>query len=418
MRSSKKIEQEKRHVLSYPLFEGAKKYTDDSVKLASAPHAPHGANADKIYMPQDLPIVIRVCKNERDFSRFPKMTQARTICSEENKFHHLVVPKARLQGNFIIEERVPSKDATTIKGMAFYYENREFYTEAVKEFTSFLCYGYLDDIVGGNKHKLNYLGLAQVPRFDNLLLYAAEDDLEKLCKIGIIDIETFRLNSSKPSDWNVYYALSSSVQLFPYHFEVIIDTGKTFCDVPQEAVEALRAESLKSKQLYKIVCEDNLSFYQRHQITLENQILVSITLERREELKKLMGSFLHKMHDRGFNQDCLNGNPDEIVHYFQDKLFPKMITSIETRFSKISSFSAPSISLGELIERRAVFNGFTSGLAQRLENDEVKLIKEIFKDDFPPTFRIFEKILKELVKGGELSYYKAHVYSSDDVIFF
>jgi hypothetical protein len=431
MRVAQKLyEQEKKHVLSYALFERAKSYTEDSVKLTSAPNAPQGANKYKIYMPLDLPVVIRVCKDEKDFSRFPKMQQALAICSK-NKFRCIEVPKARLQGSFIVEERLPGENASTIKGMAFYYENREHYKEAIKEFTTFLCYGYLSDIVGGNKHIINYLGISKVPRFDNLLLYSIEHNGEKLYKIGIIDFETFQLNSTKPSRCDVYYAIRSSVQLFPYHFDDIIELGITFFKMSRKDIESLRAESQKSMQLYKIVCEDNFSFYERHNITLQKQTIFTITSERREELKRHMGAFVRNMHEHGLEDyldacNCLNGDPDESALCFQEKLFPKMIRLVEEEFKAIFSSSSTSIPLthyGELIEERMVTEAITSGLARQFQSDEEKsdsyaLLQTVFSSVLPPIFAIFEEILNQLVKGGELSYYKAFVYGSADLIFF
>src|ERR1700733_3085672 len=136
----KKMEQEKRHILDYALFEKAKKLTEDSSNLGFLQRAPQGENRNKILMPKELPIVIRVCENDEDWSRFSKMTVARTLCVEKN-FQHLDVPKARLHGHFIIEERLPDVNASTIKGMEFYFKNLEDYTDAVIEFTSFLCFG-------------------------------------------------------------------------------------------------------------------------------------------------------------------------------------------------------------------------------------------------------------------------------------
>jgi hypothetical protein len=424
--AQKIYEQKERHMLSYFLFERARTYTEDSVKLANAPKAPQGACKYKIYMPQDVPVVIRECANKSDFDRFPQMTQARAICSENN-LHHVVVPKARQHGNFIIEERLPNDNASTIKGMVFYYENRAAYTEVVEEFTSFLCFGYLSDIVGDNKHIINYLMFSEVPRFDNLLLYFTEHGKEKLYNIGIVDLETFELNSLKPSAFQVYQALASSVQLFPYHFNVIIERGKKFCNIEQKEIVILSEKCLRSRELYKIVCEGNLSFYQKHNITLQNQILISLTLKRREVLKEHMGSFVRNMHDHGLKgyfgvRNCLNGNPDANARRFQEELCPKMISLVEKMFNNIFSSSSkvnPPISYGELIERRMVCTEITSALQRQFtESDSYALVKEIFKDEYPPTFPIFEEILKQLVKDGELSYYQAHIYGSKDLIFF
>ena len=206
-----------------------------------------------------------------------------------------------------------------------------------------------------------------------MLLYFTEHNNEKLYKIGIIDSETFKLNSSKPNT-RIRYALSACIQLFPYHFEVIIEWGKTFCDIDPNYIEVLREKSLKSMQLYKIVCEDNFSFYQKHHITLQNQVLFSLTPERKEEIKKHMGSFVRTLHDHGLKdywsaRDCLNDDPDASAHRFQEEICPIMISLIEKKFNKIlttSSKGAQPGSYGELIEKRMVNDGITTALNHKL----------------------------------------------------
>lgn len=88
-----------------------------------------------------------------------------------------------------------------------------------------------------------------------------------------------------------------------------------------------------------------------------------------------------------------------------------------------SSISTSLINYGEVIEGRMIDAGITSGLQSQFQRNEKKsdssaLLQTVFKSKFPPIFAIFEEILNQLVKGGELSYYKAHVYGSDDLIFF
>ncbi len=425
----------------YSLFEAAKSYTEDPEKLKEVPNPSYGVNRLKIFMPNDLEVVIRACENSNDFSRFTKTQQAYAICFQ-HKFRCIEVPKVRMQRSFSVETRLPNANSSAMKGMAFYYQNQEHYTEAVKEFTSLLCYGsFWDDIIGGDKNIINYLGIAQVPRFDNLLLYSAEQENETLFKIGLVDLQTFVLNS-RPDGYIVYQAMSTSCQLFPYHFDAILEQGKkevqkvgqkedkVFYNLSEEHISQLCEEASKSLEIYKIVCENNFSFYRRHNITLQNQMAITLSNERKDELKNHMGSFVRNMHTHGLKgyfgiRDCLKGDPDVSAHRFQEELCPKMIALVEERLKRMYSFSSKSkpTSYGELIEKRMNRRAVTTSLSENFQSDEEEsdgstLLREIFKSEFPPTLEIFEEILNQLVKGGELSYYKAHVYSSDDLIFF
>jgi len=285
------VERVNHYILSDSLFEQAKQCIDNPSQLSQLPHPSNGASRDRIYLPQDMPIVIRFCENPTDIKRFSKMDEAHAIC-EKIGSRHLIIPNARVHGNFIIEDRLPNENDSAIKGMAFYYENQSYYTEAIAEFTSFLCYGNLTDIAGNDAHSLRGLGLTLIPRFDNLLLYSVIEQSQQVYKIGFIDLETLYIHSENPTLEEVKKALWVSIQLFPYHFDTIIATGKSLCYLPAETIDELTKLCQKSRQLYKIVCEDNSAYYKKNTITFETPIFHSLTESKMEELKKNISHYL------------------------------------------------------------------------------------------------------------------------------
>ena len=414
-----KSEAAQRHALSAPLFAEAKKYTEDQAWFQLLPCAPQGKTSYHIRMPKDLPVVIRSCQNDRERNRFPKMKQALHLC-EEKHLTHLTVPKARMQGDFIVEEKLPNENETPLKGMAFYSQNRAFYTDAVQEFTTFLYYAELGDIVGETQHRLHLLHISEIPRFDNLLLYAVCEGTEKSFKIGIIDIEKFSLRDSIDgrADHDV---LIKCVQLFPYHVEEILAVGRSFADVPGYKIQEVHEAAAKAKQLYEVVYDNNVAFYERNKIAPEHQVLVPITPARKEVLKQHMGHFVQAKIEEGKADYDLGGDPDLAMKCLTEQLIPFMLDLIEDELKDdlATACRKNPLSPAELIESRSIFEAVTCALRDKLKiSDSRGLVAAVFKCRLAPTYNLFEEILKQMVVGGELSYYKSRVYSFEDVIFF
>ena len=414
-----KSERAQRHTLSPSLFAGAKKYTEDPDWFRVLPCAPQGSASYHIRMPKDLPVVIRSCQKDMERSRFPKMKQALRLC-EEKHLTHLTVPKARMQGDFIVEEKLPSENETPLKGMAFYSQNRAFYTDAVKEFTTFLYHAHLGDIVGETRHRLNLLRISELPRFDNLLLYAVGEGAEKSFKIGIIDVEKFSLRNS--IDWQAHHdGLIKCVQLFPYHVEEILAVGRSFADVPEYKIQEIHEAAAKAKQLYEVVYDNNIAFYEKNKITPQNQVLVPITAERKEALKQHMGDFVRVKIEEGETDYCSAGDPDLAMVCLTQLLIPFMLGLIEDELKDdlATACRKNPLSPVDLIESRSIFEAFTCALNDKLKiSDSRGLVAAVFKSRLAPTFNLFEELFKQMVIGGELSYYKSRVYSFEDVILF
>ena len=124
------------HYLSHALFEGALPYINSPFPgLSRLPKALNGKT--RVYLPKELPVVLKDSGSPQNLHRFEKMQQASKICMQ-NEYVHLVIPKARIYGDFIIESRLPITLHDFKGQIGLYIENCEQFTNAVKEFTGFL----------------------------------------------------------------------------------------------------------------------------------------------------------------------------------------------------------------------------------------------------------------------------------------
>ena len=90
--------------MSDDLLEQAKPYIDTPSQLHNLPKSPEGKTA--VYLPEGLPIVLKESGSPENQKRLDQMKEARAICNRL-ECRHLVIPKARVYANFIIEQRLP-----------------------------------------------------------------------------------------------------------------------------------------------------------------------------------------------------------------------------------------------------------------------------------------------------------------------
>lgn len=118
-RAKVKAEKERQHLLHYSLLEKAKLYVDIPSNRKGLPIAPMCKT--NVYLPQE-PIVLKHTGAPKNQERFDQMKEAREICSG---YKHLVIPKARVYRDFIVEERLPIIAHETKEHIGFYIDNCE-----------------------------------------------------------------------------------------------------------------------------------------------------------------------------------------------------------------------------------------------------------------------------------------------------
>jgi hypothetical protein len=161
-----------------------------------------------IFLPKDLPIVLKHVEHLERKSRFQRTLLVREICTRNN-YQALIVPRVSVCDVFLVESRLPIITGLT-ESMLVYITNQKCFTRAAEEFTKFLCQVDSKDLLCGN-----------CPRYDNAALYLEEGQ----GKIGLIDSECCD-PASETEDY--YKACSIAVHFFPYHLDAIINAAKAF----------------------------------------------------------------------------------------------------------------------------------------------------------------------------------------------
>lgn len=403
-------------ILPRKIFEIGRKYASDQKMLNKLSHPMQGRQAARIYMADDLPLVIRKCPNNA--IRYRNMEQARNLCRKLD-LQHVVIPKARLVHPFLFEEKILDSHASSIKGMAFYYQNQDLFGDAIVDFIRFLCSSKLDDLVGNSDHIINSLNLGNIPRFENLLLYSVEEKGKTEIKVSPIDIENFALGI--PNLQNIYLAIKIGVQLFPYHARLITNTAKSCCIKQEELKKQLprfekTIESLEnqSKNLYSKMVVNGLAYFKEHQITPSNHHWIPISEQRKSAIGGKIKQTLMDIHKQALPQlywnpkGCLLGNSEESAEKFRTEVFPKMLELIENVFSETcKQILKDKLKFeGELLESR--MNRFS--LANSLSDDFYKVYPSIHTSILAESESvlpvIFKEILKDMAANGEMLYYK------------
>lgn len=405
-----KVEKARKHVLSYALLEKAKPYVDVSSNRQDVPRASRGNTP--VYLPKELPIVLKQSGSPENQKRFDQMRQGRDIC-EKNSYEHLVIPKARVYGNFIVESRLPITMHGTKEQIGLYIENRERFTGAVQEFTGFLCQSSFYDITGGSNDPYGTLSKTPVGRYDNIALYLEEDQ----GKIGLIDLEQFTPGCSKwQKEW-CFFKCRDAVHLFPYHLDEIMSVAKRF-DPDIESyrgdLELERAEALKR---FKLAYEDHLVFVRKKGIRFEDPIsFEKLGIVRIEQLKKVIEEELRKEHEDVWFKGCLGEMPDSTLISFNEKAFPQILDATYKLINDILEYNLEdqkskgdistnsqllSLRTLEFGSQYVVYDEFIQSTSKSLE-------MLVFKSSFKVRGflnLLLGVILKELEKGGEIAYY-------------
>lgn len=201
---------------SYPLY-------STLCKKAAGEEASKMSQADSgntpVYLPNEMPeVVLKKSGRDQAISRFHKMQEIRSILNKQ-KSSHLVIPRASLFQNFLVEERLPIH-SSTFKNIEIYVSDVNLFTSSVRELTRLFSRVSIDDLVNKQFHYLNCI-VGDMVRYDNLPLYIAEENGKKIGKIGLIDLE-----QTHPSTESSTNPLGVLVRIFPYHLNVIKDEAK------------------------------------------------------------------------------------------------------------------------------------------------------------------------------------------------
>lgn len=360
------------------------------------------AGRTRVYFPDNLPIVLKQSGSPANQIRFDQMKQAKEICSANN-YSHVVIPNARLHGDFIIESRLPIRqNHNTKEEIGFYLEHQEELTSAVEQFTGFLCQAKVFDITGNTSDKYSTMSEVPIGRYDNVAMYVENG----VGKIGLIDLEGF-----KPGPQNAGNACLEAIRLFPHHFETIILAAKKFDPKIEDYRKALEIERISVLEYFENAYQKHVNFIQQKNIDFNNPIeFDEISLGRVEKIYSVLeGVFLKENVDPYF-KGYLGEKPEEALELFRKIAYPKILKDITTLISKILEWKLGRIggkvsSLPQLASLRTLeidYSGQINNLiASRL--DMLKFSGDFMAENFAG--KIITTILAEMANGGEIAYY-------------
>lgn len=314
-----KAEKAKRHILNYVLLEKAKPYIDIPSNLQDVPRATSGKTP--VYLPKELPVVLKKSGSLESQKRFDQMKQGRKIC-EGSGYRNLIIPKARVYGNFIVESRLPITMHSTKERIGLYIENRERFTAAIKDFTGFLFQSCLKDITGNyGTDPYGTLSKSPIGRYDNIALYLEDEE----GKIGLIDLEEFSPGCNKlQKNWS-FSRCMDAIRLFPYHIDEILSVAKNFdpdIENYRKDIEIERDEVLKR---FKLGYEDHLRFIIENGITIKDPgKFENIKLNRKKDIQGLIERELIKLNQDEF-KGILGEDSEKTLACFNEKGFPQIL---------------------------------------------------------------------------------------------
>jgi hypothetical protein len=403
------VKKEERHLLSYSLLEQVKPLIDEPKKFENLPRAASGRTP--VYLLNDLSIVIKQSGSPKNNIRFDKMRQAREICDASN-YSHLVIPRARIYRDCIMEKRLPiSENHDTKMQIGFYLDHVEKFTEAVKEFTGFLCQAKLNDITGGTNDAYSTLSEVPIGRYDNVAMYLKEG----IGKLGLIDLEEFDPKSESQRREG-FSACIQAIRLFPHHLEAIIGVAKNFDPNIENYRKQLETERDEVLEYFKKAYQNHLDFVQQKNINFTDPTKFDqISEDRKNKIIKVIEDEILKQNQNHQFKNCLGETPDTTIKVLNETgVFPKILEiTLEfiTNFLKtnlqehggpeaISSYSK-LISVRTLEFDSSSFNKLKKSIAKNLSQLKFKIKN---KDrQFAST--IITAIFKELAEGKEIAYY-------------
>lgn len=394
-----KTNKEIKHLLSHALLEKAKPYIDN--QNLNLPRATSGIAP--VYLPHELPIVLKQSGSPENQLRFDQMKLGREIC-EKSGYENLIIPKARVYKNFIIESRLPITEHGTKEQIGLYIENCDRFTNAVKEFIGFLCQSELTDITS---RSVPYSKLTKMPvgRYDNIALYLEENR----GKIGLIDLERFTPGCDKSKkDWCILKC-RDAIHLFPYHFNQIMDIAIKFDPDIERSRKDLEKERDEVLKFFKLAYEDHFDFIKEKRISLENPSeLVEINSVRIDSIKAAIVSLIKKT-----NTYCLGEKPEETMALFE-KSFPIILDLTATFISenlknKIKPTKEAISSYRQLLSHRTLRFSIHDKSYKDLQ---IKVASELkmmsFREDWLRknyALIVIQGIFEELANGREIAYY-------------
>lgn len=397
----------KQHFLDDDIVEKAKRYIDNVARFRYELPRPVTGKTE-VFLPEDLPIVLKNSKLPNNKIRARKMRQALEMC-EQFELDCLIIPQYRIYKGFILEQRLPIPKNCFHVQKEVYAENHEAFKRAAAQLTVFLFRSSTGDIFSLDQHLFQDYGPAG--RYDNFPLYI-EDGVGK---VGLIDLEHF--NVAPPGRTltiqGVLSRAKSAIALFPYHLNEILTAARKISSLVDEPAILKNLETFTRgvQRLYQVSYKDYRAFLEQNEIDPEHpDKMVSLTLQRKEAIKATIIEFILNLEPKSRFFD--KNDKEKLLRFFTNnrQAFEEAISETidltvsypqDYLKSLLENHREPISSYGELMTQRTL-------LFQKNEKSRCEL-HDVIADKFglPLEFsRIVTKaIYTEMAKGGEMSCY-------------
>ncbi|MFI5343772.1 MAG: hypothetical protein ACHQUC_06075 [Chlamydiales bacterium] len=377
----------------------------------SIPRSPYGKIP--VLLPREIPeVVLKVCNflpmiNPRTgqpinltSARFHQMEKVRAILRSQ-KSSHLVIPKATVCNNILVEERLPIKD-NDFYHMGLYGSEPHLFNEAIQELAKLFAVAPIEDLIKvDHNYPFNDL-YGDVVRWDNLPLYVVEEKGERKGKIGLIDLGQCYIGSSEAALDN----LCVLFRIFPYHFDLIWESFFQAANLnltPSEQQALLKAKDelrsdivSKAKEYYEKGCTNHLNWLKSKGVAFDSdhRFAVSpVSPARQEKLASEVQKMVPSM-----NQGEALKVVESILAHLSHNINVVQVERMKSIRGVIQSYP-------EMIELRSIFCPMGN-----LGGGEVI---ELLCDHLPQKNKIAgvadqigHAILEELVNGGEIHFFQ------------
>lgn len=415
-RNKAKITKIQEHFLPDDIVKKAKRYIDNKNDIWNLAQAQDGIT--NVFLPEDLPIVLKNSSHPKNKLRGRKMRQALEICEQYN-LDCLIIPKYRVYNGFIMEQRLPIPKNRNHIQWEIYAENHEAFKKAAKQLTIFLFRSNTNDLFSRKKHIFENYGA--IGRYDNFPLYIDENGVGK---VGLIDLEGFNviLQNRDLSRGEVIQRAKSAIAFFPYHLEEILTAIREIAPLIDDPAILSNLDTFAEEvqMVYKVSYQDYREFLMQNNIAPAHpNNMVSLTTQRKEYIKKAVIDFIYDQEYEykdqllevfaGIRQafeDAFSEIVDLTVAYPQDRL-KSNLKNLMQNGEIISSY-------GELMTHRTLF--FKRGEEARYELDNAILKKLglnglVSLHIIKALINIIKtEIYSEMVNAGEMSYYRNNAY--------
>ena len=201
-----------------------------------------------VYLPRDLSsVVLKLAGREAAKERFHKAQAMRSIIKSEG-YSRLVIPRAMLYKEFIIEERLPICIDPQHNAMT-YWHNQSLFDLPVRQMTRLFTKAYIDYLVEVDEAREEIIRV----RYDNIPFYITKEGDKELVKFGFIDLERSKIGSNVKKIEHRIFILAS---IFPFHSKIIREElEKSLMVFGEKEENAMERGVLYGKKYLERICE-------------------------------------------------------------------------------------------------------------------------------------------------------------------